>query len=179
MTNTRALNIERDDKGKRIDVSSHIILPYVKNLTDNISRTLNKKGLKVIYKIPKKLNTLIKRGKDVLPIMNKTNVVYKLDCKDCNASYIGQTKRHLSTRIKEYQNNIKKRESSHLVISKHRTECNHDFRWLEPSILHSEKNKRKREIAEMFFIKKHKNKINLQIDTDNLSPIYDKVINTA
>ena len=178
MTNTRTLNIKCNEKGKRFDVSSHIILPYVKNLTDNISRTLNKKRLKVIYKIPTKLNTLIKRGKDVVPITNKTNVVYKLDCKDCNASYIGQTKRHLSTRIKEHQNNIKK-QSSHSVISKHRTEFNHDFRWLEPSILHSEKNKRKREIAEMFFIKKHKNKINLQIDTDNLSPIYDKVINTA
>ena len=57
-------------------------------------------GLNVVYNVPKKLNTLIKRGKDRLPINNKTEVVYKLDCKNCNASYIGQTKRHLSTRVK-------------------------------------------------------------------------------
>jgi len=48
--------------------------------------------------------------------------------------------------------------------------------WLEPCILHTEKNKRKREIAEMFYIKRQTNKINLQIDTDNLSPIYDNII---
>jgi len=50
-------------------MSSHIMLPYINNLTDNISRTLKKKRLKIIYKIPKKLNTLIKRDKDVLPKM--------------------------------------------------------------------------------------------------------------
>ena len=64
----------------------------------------------------------------------------------------------------------------HSVVSKHRIDCNHDFRWLEPRILHSEKHRRKREIAEMVFIKRQTNKINLQVDTDNLSPIYDNVI---
>jgi len=46
-----------------------------------------------------------------------------------------------------------------------------------PNILHKEKNRRKREIAEIFFIKKYKNKsLNLQKNTDNLNPIYDKII---
>ncbi|EFN71142.1 hypothetical protein EAG_10671, partial [Camponotus floridanus] len=39
-------------------------------------------------------------------------------------------------------------------------------------ILHNEKYVRKREIAEMFFIKRSKNLINLQTDTDNLNNIY-------
>jgi len=94
-------------------------------------------------------------------------------------SGIGQTKRHLETRIKEHRNNIKNPHGNYSVVTEHRLSCNHDFEWDKPEILHMEKNRRKREIAEMFFIKKFKksNKsINLQKDTDNLNVIYDRII---
>jgi len=45
-------------------------------------------------------------------------------------------------------------------------------------ILHKERNRKKREIAEMFFIKKFDNNINLQRDTENLNSIYDSIILT-
>ena len=91
-------------------------------------------------------------------------------------SYIGQTKRHLRTRVKEHSNNIKLHETNHSVISKHRVKLGHDFDWTNPNILHNEKYVRKREIAEMFYIKKSNNTINLQKDTDSLNNIYDKII---
>jgi len=40
-----------------------------------------------------KLNTLIyiiKEHKDVLPKFSTKNVVYKISCNDCDASYVGQ-----------------------------------------------------------------------------------------
>ncbi|XP_065671956.1 uncharacterized protein LOC136089796 [Hydra vulgaris] len=40
--------------------------------------------------------------KDPLPKMLKSNVVYKFSCAGCNASYIGETSRHLATRINEH-----------------------------------------------------------------------------
>lgn len=111
-----------------------------------------------------------------MPINNRTEVVYKLDCKNCNASYIGQTKRHLGTRVKEHFNNIKLHASNFSVISKHKSEFNHDFDWSMPIILHNEKHVRKREIAEMFFIKKFDNTINLHKDTENFNNIYERLI---
>jgi len=36
-------------------------------------------------------------------------VVYKIECKDCETSYVGQTKRRLTTRIREHRNNINKK----------------------------------------------------------------------
>ncbi|EFN60660.1 hypothetical protein EAG_14878, partial [Camponotus floridanus] len=63
-------------------------------------------------------------------------------------------------------------ETNHSVISKHRLESGHEFDWSKPNILHSEKYVRKREIAEMFFIKRFNNLINLQKDTDSLNNIY-------
>lgn len=153
-----------------------IPLPFVENVSPALCRIFKSYGLNVVYKTTKKLNHLIKRGKDILPDTEKTNVVYKLDCKNCSAVYIGQTKRHLRTRINEHSKNINLHRSMQSVISKHRLELEHDFDWAKPNILHSETFLRKREIAEMFYIKKFNNTINLQKDTENLNNIYDKII---
>jgi len=51
-----------------------------------------------------------------------------------------------------------------MMVTNHRLSEKHDFKWDEPIILHKERNRRRREIAEMFFIKKYKktnNSINL------------------
>jgi len=133
------------------DISNIITIPYLRNLSENISQFLRKCGLNVVFTVPKKLNCVIKRGKDNIDIFKKTDIVYKINCSDCDAVYIGQTKRHLLTRIKEHQANIRKR--SHLVVSKHRSSLSHDFNWSNSEILHCERLTKKREIAEMFFIK--------------------------
>ncbi|KAL6417345.1 hypothetical protein ACFW04_012819 [Cataglyphis niger] len=73
------------------DKPFYIALPFVESLSDNIDRLFKNMGFTVVYNIPKKLNSLIKRGKDGLPISNRTEVVYKINCKNCSA-YIGQTK---------------------------------------------------------------------------------------
>ena len=41
-------------------------------------------------------------AKDPVPFALKSHVVYKFVCGSCNASYIGETTRHLATRIKEH-----------------------------------------------------------------------------
>ncbi|XP_018310412.1 uncharacterized protein [Mycetomoellerius zeteki] len=44
--------------------------------------------------------------KDPVPRSNKSNAVYKLSCKDCDASYVGQTYRQLKTKVTEHKNHI-------------------------------------------------------------------------
>lgn len=165
-----------NDNLNRTEHDRFIQLPFVKELSENFSRLLRDTGLQIVYCIPKKLNTLIRRAKDKLPTEEKTGVVYKINCANCSSSYIGQTKRQLGTRIKEHFNNIKVHKSNYSVISNHKLDNGHDFAWDTPLILHQEKYVRKREIAEMFYIKKFENTINLQKDTDNLNNVYDKLI---
>ena len=43
------------------------------------------------------------RYKDQVPKALQSSVVYKYVCEDCNASYVGQTSRHLKTRIAEHK----------------------------------------------------------------------------
>jgi len=62
-----------------------------------------------------------------------SNVVYKINCHDCN--YVGQTKRKLKT-LKEYINDLKKPINSLSVISRHKFDHDHDtIDWKNVSIL--------------------------------------------
>ncbi|EZA47078.1 hypothetical protein X777_16770 [Ooceraea biroi] len=107
------------------------------------------------------MDRVIRLGKDMLTSSQKTNVVYKIKCADCEACYIGQTKRHVTVRINEHKSNIKKNESDWSVVSCHRAHDGHEFDWMHVDVLHQDKHLRRREIAEMICIKKHSNSINL------------------
>jgi len=152
-----------------------LTVPYVSNVSNDIKRIV-RNFVDVRFTIPKKLDNVIKRGKDKLNNQQITEVVYKINCNDCDKVYIGQTKRHLETRIKEHRNNIKNQSGNFSVVTDHRLSFNHNFDCDNPNILHKEKNRKNRDITEMFFIKKFNNTINLQKDTENLNPIYDKII---
>jgi len=81
------------------------------------------------------LNKLGYIVKDILPKSSQKNVVYKLSCKDCNATYVGQTCRKLKTRINEHKNHICRKTATELVITEHRLSLNHDFDWENVTIL--------------------------------------------
>jgi len=59
----------------------------------------------------------------------KEAYIYKITCDDCEDNYIGQTKRKLGTRICEHISDINKKTGSPSVISDHRINLNHNFRW--------------------------------------------------
>ncbi|XP_071565721.1 uncharacterized protein [Temnothorax nylanderi] len=44
------------------DARNYIVIPYIKGISEGIRRTLKNVGLDALYSIPKKLNTVIKRG---------------------------------------------------------------------------------------------------------------------
>jgi len=172
------ITAKSQSKNVRVNGRNLLVLPYIKGISNGIKRALGN-CVDVIYTIPKKLSHIIKKGKDKLDTKSNTDVVYKIECRDCDKVYIGQTKRHLETRIKEHKNNIKNSSGNYSVVTNYRLSEEYDFKWDEPIILHKERNRRKREIAEMFFIKKFmkaKTSINLQRDTENLNPIHDRII---
>ncbi|EZA51321.1 hypothetical protein X777_10246, partial [Ooceraea biroi] len=65
-------------------------------------------------------------------------LVYQINCMDCNASYIGQTKRSLDTRVSEHRRNINGSSKYYSVVSDHRLSQQHDFDWTNPRVLHRE-----------------------------------------
>jgi len=67
------------------------------------------------------------------------NVVYKMNCKDYNASYVGQTNRLLNTQIAEHKNHINRNTTAYSIITDHRISLSHDFEWENVKILDRER----------------------------------------
>jgi len=78
-----------------------LTVPYVGKVSNDIKRIV-KNMVDVRFSIPKKLDTIIRKGKDRLDDRRKTEVVYKIECKDCDQVHIGQTKRPLETMYEKH-----------------------------------------------------------------------------
>jgi len=122
--------------------------------------------MRITYYGVNKLRNIIKAHKDPLPNLWKKNVVYELNCNNCEATYVGQ-KRQLKTRIAEYRNHIKRNTSIHSVITNHRIISDH---WDNVEMLDVERNLNKRLISEMINVKSQSKSLNLQTDMYSLVP---------
>lgn len=94
-------DITDDTLGKKL-----FVVPYIPKVTNCVISNLNKDVFTIGIHCINKLNRFVKVHKDITDTMSKNNVVYKIACKDCDASYIGQTKRNLNTRVKKHEYNI-------------------------------------------------------------------------
>jgi len=73
--------------------------PYICNVSEDIKRMLQN-IVNVRFTILKKLDTIIRKGEDRLDAQQVTEIVYKINCRDCDKVYIEQTKRHLAHVLK-------------------------------------------------------------------------------
>jgi len=158
------------------EVRNVVVLPYVNPISKFITTNIDKTKAIIGFRCLNKLSQFIKVHKDKDPLLSKNNVVYKIFCKDCEASYVGQTKRQLKTRLKEHKNNIKLDQSRHSVISQHITECNHSFDWEGIKIMDRETKFHKRIVSEMIHIKEQKIGLNLNSDTELLDLSYSHIL---
>ena len=78
----------------------------------------------------RKLKTTMPSLKPAVEKHLRSSVVYKIVCASCQAAYVGQTSRHLLTRLKEHQN-----PSS--AVSKHMKWCRAKCTLEDTSILAS------------------------------------------
>ncbi|XP_018347291.1 PREDICTED: uncharacterized protein LOC108751554 [Trachymyrmex septentrionalis] len=158
--------------------TSWLTVPFVPSHTERFRALRKNKGdIRIAFHSPNKMNKYIRVQKDTCPRTSKNNVVYKIRCNNCDASYVGQTGRKLKTRIAEHRNHIRYKTSTRSVITEHRLLYNHDFQWDDVQILDEEPSYRKRLISEMLHIKKQKNSLNLQTDTESLHKAYIPIIN--
>ncbi|XP_039312235.1 uncharacterized protein LOC120359297 [Solenopsis invicta] len=160
-----------------VERKKYLVFPYLKDVSEKISTSLNKDIIRLGFRCLNKLDKFIKAHKDKNIKTECNNVVYKLNCNDCNASYVGQTKRKLKTRIKEHVNNIKFETAKISVISEHRLQQNHSINWENVKILDFEPNYHKRLISEMIHINEQKNGLTQKTDTELLDDCYNTILN--
>jgi len=179
-TRLKSLSIilqQTNSKTKPENTHKWFTIPFLSSVSHKLKHLTKDLDARISYYSLNKLNTMIKGHKNRVPNMLRTNVVYKLSCKDCSATYVGQTCRTLKTRISEHKNHIRRNTTTQSVITEHRLNFSHEFDWNNVEILDQERYLARRLISEMIHIKRQNNSLNLQSDTDNLDDGIISILN--
>lgn len=165
-------------------------LTYVEGLSQRIDKAIRKEFPDTIiaYKNRKTLRNLFSKTKDPLVRELKSNVCYKVQCKNCDNVYIGQTGRHVKTRMAEHRRDVtpkkKNGNSSNTprntpnktALKKHHETKGHTFDFENYKIIGTEKHLGKRLIMEACNIITTKNACNNRSDTENIETSYAPIL---
>ena len=72
-----------------------LVLPFYKDVTIELNNMLKKLDVLPVNNLNIKFENLIRLGKDECKTDDISNIVYKIDCNDCDCTSIGQSKRKL------------------------------------------------------------------------------------
>ncbi|XP_072050219.1 uncharacterized protein [Amphiura filiformis] len=89
-----------------------VVLPYVKGVTERVSRVMKKYNVSTAMKPHNTLRRELVHPKDKRDPNNLTQAVYKIPCLNCDLSYIGETGRKFGTRLDEHRKEVKKVNST-------------------------------------------------------------------
>lgn len=158
--------------GKNFDVNKIVKLPFVPGLSEKLKHNFQSAGFETVFQNRFNNKHLFTRLKSKDPIEKTSNVVYKLQCNNCEGSYIGQTKRYLKERIRSHVYDKKEQTA----LKKHCNESGHSFDFKNPKILVRESNTQARLFHEAIQIKKDFAPVNSRADVQCLSAIYDPLL---
>ncbi len=141
---------------------SAVALPYIEGKSEAIRRVLNRVGIKATFTSNNTIGRDLTRLKDSVPNRNLGDLIYRINCLDCEASYVGETSRPVSTRAREHSylakripRNMTERQQleKNSAIALHAIESEHRVDFQNPSILSRNwKNAKERKAAEQWFI---------------------------
>ncbi|UYV72262.1 hypothetical protein LAZ67_9002386 [Cordylochernes scorpioides] len=117
--------------------------------------------------IPSDINPITK-NRQTEYISSRKEVIYSIECNNCNAKYVGETGRKLHNRIIEHRRNINRNDPLSLIVQ-HSNSTGHTFNLNEPKVHYNNiNNKYQRLIIEAIVSKqysKYKNQ-NIPLKSD-------------
>ena len=137
------------------------------------SRLLRPYNIRVAHQPVAHIRKALSHPKDKLQVLERSGVVYRVNCRNCPKHYIGQTGRKLGTRLKEHSSAIR-RHDQYSLISVHEDTTGHQIDLNSPQILARSRTKRAREFLESWF--SGQNAINRHV---YFNPAYNAIRNVG
>ncbi|XP_044754449.1 uncharacterized protein LOC123313571 [Coccinella septempunctata] len=146
-------------------------LPYIRELTPELLKLLRPHVNMKIGKYNMVTNRqFFKTSQDKIDKNKRKNIVYKINCRHCPLTYIGQTSQSLGRRMTLHRSDSRLRPER-CALARHVNSTDHQMDYESVEILDQESNYNKRIFLEMCYIKEN-NAMNDRSDTNNLSSIY-------
>lgn len=155
--------------------NSYGILPNIEGLTPKIIEALRPIQKKIAIKNLKIVGNLFSKTKDKTSLLDLSNIVYKINCGSCQATYIGQTSRCLKGRLTSHKSDCRTGKKT-CALAEHVANTNHQPAYDSVQVLDKEVSSTRRCFKEMCRIAQEDNTINKKTDIDNLSHIYSYLI---
>lgn len=149
-------------------------MPYVEGTTDKVSRLLKKHNIKTTFRAERKINTLLRSSKDIIPL--EAQGVYEIPCGGCNQVYIGQTNRRISARVKEHVLAVK-RDLSTSSLAQHSRSEGHRIDFDNTKTLATVPHMLPRIIREAIEIQKRPHSMNKRDDALRLPSTWKPILN--
>ena len=115
----------RKDGEEKDDPRSRVTIPYIQGVLEAVTRILLDINVQVHMKPFRTLRRILSHPKDRIPDDDKSSVVYKINCRDCDASYVGETGRALKTHVLEHRRAMEKRDFYASALVQHAWEHDH------------------------------------------------------
>ena len=112
-----------------IDQSNPTVkIPWIPKMGPRLRKSFKKFGIRTVFSSPSNLKTILcSKNKSELRVNSKPGI-YKLDC-SCGESYIGETKKKVSTRLMEHQRDSYLGKWSSSGASEHARSCHGQINW--------------------------------------------------
>ena len=106
-----------------------INLQYVEGTSEKLRRILRSHKIRSIFYTESTLSKLLYKFKDRVATEDKNNIVYKIDCSNWEAVYLGESKRSLKSCSDEHKISARNCDYDKNEIAKHCWEADHNFSW--------------------------------------------------
>jgi len=181
-------------KNTRGNHKGMVVVPYVKGLSEAFARILKSHGIATANRPHRTLRNFVVHPKDKVKDEEKTELIYRVPCKNCSSSYVGETGRKFGLRIKEHKKEVdsftagtqtrasRARESSvthKSAITDHAVEENHVIDWDKAKVVDREAQRQTRWIKEALWIRKTPMCMNRDAGSYQLSHTWDQVISRS
>lgn len=78
-------------------------IPYTKHLSERFTSIFQPHNISIAHKPFHLTEHLYNRHKTKIHHLFKSNIIYKIHCNDCNATYTGQTEQYFHKRIQQHK----------------------------------------------------------------------------
>ena len=170
-----------------------VVLPYVKGVTERVSRIMRNHNISTAMKPHNTLRNQLVHPKDKREPKNITNAIYEIPCLNCNSTYIGETGRKFGKRLTEHKTEVDKvdqtgvntragrlasqSETHKSAVTDHVVDNNHVIGWKEAKVIGTEGDRYKRWVKEAIEIRKRKGTtMNRDEGQYQLSHIFNKFL---
>ena len=153
-------NLDKAEQDEDTNELLSLFIPFVPQFSENFRRIMKKEGIDVIFTKSHTLQNELCHLKPLRGRLERKDVVYMVDCKLCQKSYIGETAQKFSDRAAQHKGCIrnKKRKNGFFMHikqalgRKHKNKGTEAMFWDGVSYLDSERNWRRRKIKESIYI---------------------------